>query len=167
MSLGMSGLLPHVSFISCMNAVTRFKSCRVTRRQEVNSSFKMLCWLLWKPEGIHFASYLPIKKVKILQGQGLPTLNFGKCTLAKTFLVSTSFENKTWRPNKTFINSHIAFKSVHRPINILGVFFGHAEIRSSLGRGPETALSFVQTPGMCLPFISFFVSGTLASQAVS
>lgn len=123
MSLGMSWLLPHVSFISCMNAVTRFKSCRVTRRQEVNSSFKMLCWLLWKPERIHFASYLPIKKVKILQGQGLLTLNFGKCTLAKTFLVSTSFENKTLRPNKTSINSHIAFKTAHIPINILGLFW--------------------------------------------
>lgn len=105
MSMGMFGLVPPVSFISCMNSVTSFKSCRVTRHQEVKSNFQVLFWLLLQLERIHFTSYLPIKKVKVLQGCDFLTLNFRKCTLAKIFLVSTSFGKKTLNPNKTSLQT--------------------------------------------------------------
>lgn len=52
-------------------------------------------------------------------------------------------------------------------INILKAF-SHKEIRSLSGETARNcSIAFVQTTGMCLLFISFFVSGSQASQAVS
>lgn len=55
-------------------------------------------------------------------------------------------------------------------INILKAFYPQGD-KISLSLSGETSqncsLAFVQTAGMCLLFISLFVSGSQASQAVS
>ena len=84
---------PHdVNFILCIDSATSFT---VVSRRIVKS--RQALKRLLKLGRTRFARYLPINKVKTIQGQSLVKLSFRKGTLANIFLVSTSSEKQNFK----------------------------------------------------------------------